>query len=390
MSNSRLKVLFIVHNQTQKGGAYYRGVTLGAPLARRGHDVRLMSIHQSRRLYSDQRQLDGLCVVESPDLLSGSARSGWDPYGTIWRTRWLWARQFDIVHTIDTRPAVSLPIMAARRSTGARWVADWTDWWGRGGAIQERGGGLAERIMAPVEQFFEEWPRPYADGTIVISRALLERATALGINQEKILYLPPGTDPGLLRDTTIADARHALKLDHTQFLVGYLGNIYQRDADMLFHALRHLSHQPFKLVMVGDPRCNVPADLASQVVITGRLPLETMLVYLSACNVLALPLTDTVANRGRWPSKLNEYLAVGRPVVASAVGDVADLFRRFDIGSLVPPDADSFGRALESFRDNGEHAASIGRNARNLAATEYSQEAMANRLEAYYEQVLDG
>jgi hypothetical protein len=34
-----LKILFVVHNQTRKGGAYYRGLNLGAPLARRGHDV---------------------------------------------------------------------------------------------------------------------------------------------------------------------------------------------------------------------------------------------------------------------------------------------------------------------------------------------------------------
>ncbi len=47
--SEHLKILFVVHNQTRKGGAYYRGLNLGAPLARRGHDVTLMSIHPSAR-----------------------------------------------------------------------------------------------------------------------------------------------------------------------------------------------------------------------------------------------------------------------------------------------------------------------------------------------------
>lgn len=388
MESSRLKILFVVHNQTQKGGAYYRGVTLGAPLARRGHDVTLMSIHPTRRIFSADNHLDGLQVIETPDLLSGAARSGWDPYDTLWRVQWLARRKFDVVHTIDTRPAVSLPVMATRRFTGSRWVADWTDWWGRGGAINERGGGIAERLLAPLEQFFEEWPRPYADGTIVISRALMERAIGLGVDHQKILYLPPGTDPNLLRSTSIEDARRSLGIDQSSFVIGYLGNIYQRDADMLFSSLAELGPQPFKLIMVGEPRCQLPAAFSKHIMITGRLPLETMLAYLSASNVLALPLTDTIANRGRWPSKINEYLAVGRPVVASAVGDVADLFRRHNIGKLVPPDPVSFGYALADFQRHSEEAAVVGENARNLASTEYSQEAVADRLETFYEHVL--
>ena len=50
--------------------------------------------------------------------------------------------------------------------------------------------------------------------------------------------------------------------------------------------------------MVGDPGCRVPEALKDRVTITGRLPFEKMLDYLSACDVLALPLSDTIANRG--------------------------------------------------------------------------------------------
>ena len=147
-----LRILFIVHNPTRKGGAYYRGLNLGAPLARRGHDVTLMAIHPSSRLRLVERELDGVKLVETPDLLWGVGRTGWDPWNTFRRTQWIRRHQFDVIHTVDTRPAVSLPAMAGPQGSGAVWVADWTDWWGRGGATSERDGWLVETLIGPLEQ----------------------------------------------------------------------------------------------------------------------------------------------------------------------------------------------------------------------------------------------
>ena len=130
--------------------------------------------------------------MESPDLLPGMGRSGWDPWDTLRRTLWLRQQRFDIIHTVDTRPAVCLPALFARRKAGAKWIADWTDWWGRGGATEERKNKLANTIMGPLEQLFEEKPRPYADGTVVISRALGARAEGLGIPARPSCTCRPG------------------------------------------------------------------------------------------------------------------------------------------------------------------------------------------------------
>jgi glycosyltransferase involved in cell wall biosynthesis len=383
-----LRILFIVHNQTRKGGAYYRGVNLGAPLARRGHDVSLMSIHPTARWAVVERELDGVKLVETPDLLWGVGRTGWDPWDTLKRTRWIRRRKFDVIHTVDTRPAVSVPAWLGRRASGAAWVADWTDWWGRGGATSERDGLAVRLLVGPLEQFFEEKPRPHADGTVVISHALGRRAESLGIDGSGIVYLPPGADPGSLRDTPKATARSQCGLDPGGRYIGYLGNIYQRDADLLFEALRRLKAADARLLMVGDPGCRVPADLEGRVTITNRLPFEKMLDYLSACDVLALPLSDTIANRGRWPSKVNEYVAVGRPTVACNVGDVAGLLRDNDIGLLVAPEPVEFAARIDELLADPARAAAMGDRAREVARTTYSQEAMADKLEDFYRKVI--
>jgi glycosyltransferase involved in cell wall biosynthesis len=383
-----LRILTIVHNQTRKGGAYYRGLNLATPLARRGHDVTLMSIHPTARWKIVERRLDGVKLVETPDLLFGVGRTGWDPWNTIRRTQWIRRRRFDIIHTVDTRPAVSLPAWLGRDSCGAAWVADWTDWWGRGGATTERDGWLIRGIVGPLEQFFEEKPRPHADGTVVISRALGRRAESLGIDGGRILYLPPGADPNAIRTTPMTEARARCGLGLDGPYVGYLGNIYQRDADLLFESLRRLTTSGARLIMVGDPGCDVPGDLTSRVTITGRVSSEEMLDYLSACDVLLLPLSDTIANRGRWPSKINEYVAVGRPTIACDVGDVADLLRDNDVGLLVTPNAADFAAKTDELLADPARSAAMGIRAREIAKTSYSQEAIADKLEAFYQEIL--
>ena len=385
-----LKILIIVHNQTRKGGAYYRGLNLGVPLARRGHDVTLMTISPDQRLRMVERELDGVKVVESPDLLWGVGRTGWDPWNTLRRTLWIRSRKFDVIHTVDTRPAVSMPAMFGRKASGAVWIADWTDWWGRGGATEERDGWLIRTLIGPVEQFFEEKPRPYADGTVVISHALGHRAEGLGIDGSGILYLPPGADEESIRNTTTEAARARFELDQNVPFVGYLGNIYQRDADLLFETLGKLQASNAKMLMVGDPGCKIPDHLKDRVIVTGRIPFEDMLDYLSACDVLALPLTDTIANRGRWPSKINEYVAVGRPTVSCDVGDVANLLRDNDIGLLVKPEAEEFAARLDELLADGERAKAMGDRAREVAKTTYSQNAIADKLEDFYEKVVTG
>ena len=384
-----LSVLMVVHNPTQRGGAYFRARGLAKPLVRRGHDITVLAIHPTTRLRMVESEIEGFKVVESPDLLPGIGRSGWDPWDTLRRTLWLRKQRFDIIHTIDTRPAVCLPALFARRSAGAKWVADWTDWWGRGGATTERKNQLVNAVMGPIEQLFEEKPRPYADGTVVISKALGERAVGLGIPASAQLYLPPGADPHDIRQTTIAEARASLGLAPSVPLLGYLGNIYPNDADLLFETLRSLRHEA-RLVMVGDPGVEVPDDLVGRVDVLGRVPFGTMLDHLSACDALVLPMTDSTANRGRWPSKINEYVAVGRPTVACAVGDVASLISDHDIGLLCAPEAAEFAGQIDALLDDPARASKMGENARNLALNEYSQDAVAERLEHYYLEVLQG
>ena len=64
------------------------------------------------------------------------------------------------------------------------------------------------------------------------------------------------------------------------------------------------------------------------------------------------------------PLKLYEYLAVGRPIVASAIGQTADVIKDGINGILTPPgDAAALAEALLALRANPARAAALGRAA---------------------------
>jgi glycosyltransferase involved in cell wall biosynthesis len=85
---------------------------------------------------------------------------------------------------------------------------------------------------------------------------------------------------------------------------------------------------------------------------------------------------------------MNEFVAVGRPTVACDVGDVANLLRENHIGLLVRPEAGDFAARIDELLADPARAEAMGDRAREVARTTYSQDAIADRLEAYYRNII--
>jgi glycosyltransferase involved in cell wall biosynthesis len=82
---------------------------------------------------------------------------------------------------------------------------------------------------------------------------------------------------------------------------------------------------------------------------------------------------------------LLEYMAAGRPIVATAVGATPDLIADGVHGLLVPPrDAARLADAIAHLLDDRELAQRLGAAARRRALERYSREAMVRRFEEFY------
>lgn len=385
-----MRVLMLLLNQVGKG-TYWRAHYFSRILVKRGHQVTLMAMSPHSRLRLRERDADGVHLVETPDLLPGTLRSGWDIWDAFRRVLWLKGHSFDLVHAFESRPVVLWPALVTQQR-GAKLVMDWCDWLGRGGSVEERPNRIVRTVLRPVETFFEEHFRTRADGTLVINMFLRDRAVALGVRPESVEVIRNGSDTRI-QPLDRLTARRAVGLPPDEPLVGYVGNIYTRDAELMALAFNRVQRAipRARLVLVGYFNRSIEPllDDPMAVIRTGGISLNQVHQYLAACDLCWLPLCASNANRGRWPGKLNDYMAVGRPVVSTGTGELADLIPRYQLGVVARDDADDFGAQTVALLADADRCERIGKTARQAAEEVFSWEQRVDELQVFYQRVLN-
>jgi glycosyltransferase involved in cell wall biosynthesis len=391
-----MRILYLTHNVTWKGGgAFFRAFHQARYLVRRGHEVTVLSIAPKSRTQFHQFESEGVRIVETPDLLRGSARTGWDPWNTLRRIGYLKGEDYDLVHGLESRPAVALPALWLKRRAGLPVILDWADWYGRGGTATERSRWI-RTFMHPVETFCEERFHPLADGVVAMGEPLLERAAALGVPRERMINLLHGCDPEGLTPHGIEEARSRLGqeagLSSEDYVLGYVGVMRSTTAELLFASLpiiQRLADRPVKVVCAGKHKLNdfrsyVPADCMDDVIETGWVDYEELNLYLSSSDVMVLPFQRMIATDSIWPSKLNDYLAVGRPTVATDMRILRPIYERYDIGVLADDNPQAFAEAVVGLLHDPDRRARMMTAARALAEGDLSWERLVDRLEEFY------
>jgi glycosyltransferase involved in cell wall biosynthesis len=383
-----MRLLMLVHNVAFRGGGtFLRAFHLARRLARRGRDVTVVASSAGPAGRGREHTVEGVRLVEAPGWLPARWRYGYDPAEALWRARWVQRQSFDVVHAFDSRPTVIYPALAAHHR-GARLAMDWCDWFGRGGAVEQRPNRWQRIILRPLETYFEETFRARAELTTVINRPLEERARRLGVDPATIHRLPNGADVDSLVPQDRPSARAALGLPAGQEWIGYLGALFAADAALLAEAFErvHAERPSARLVLIGNSRAAPPP--AEWLTRTGFVSYQVLGQYLAACDLLCLPLTDSQANRGRWPSKITDYLAAGRAIVGCEVGEVGEILRQTGAGISTAAEAGSFAAGLLGLLADNSRRADMETKARRAAETTYNWSRLAESLDGWYQALL--
>jgi glycosyltransferase involved in cell wall biosynthesis len=106
--------------------------------------------------------------------------------------------------------------------------------------------------------------------------------------------------------------------------------------------------------------------------LSGYLSRDDLLALYGRAHALLIPLFDDTRSRARFPTKIGEYLAAGRPIVTTAVGEVASCFSDGVDALICPPgDPRAYGEKIAAVFADGAAAAAIGRAGRRLAETRF-------------------
>jgi glycosyltransferase involved in cell wall biosynthesis len=123
-----------------------------------------------------------------------------------------------------------------------------------------------------------------------------------------------------------------------------------------------------------------------------RLPLvpyDSAPALYAAADVVAIPQLDTEAARHQMPLKAVDAMAMGRPIVASAVSDLPEVLD--GCGRLVPPgDGAALATAIADLLGDTEQAGALGERARARCVARYSYGRVGEQLAGVVNAVAPG
>jgi glycosyltransferase involved in cell wall biosynthesis len=372
------------------GGSFQRALGLAIGLARRGHSVTVLASRRSPGLRRVTNSIGGVTIVEQPDLKPQRVRHGglslMDAAG---RLAWLRRSSLDIVQGMDHRPAVSAVARVWKRRTGGIFVSDWADLWGFEGIAGSRR-WLARATLGKADDLGEGWVRSWADGVTAISRDLAARAAAIGQPEHRVLLLPPGAYGWLGRAGPVGELRRKFGLP-AEVPIAASAGFAEYDEDLLIGTMVDLARRDTRLhiLSLGSPH----RRLASALRATGAearhhnlgfVPTAEVRQALACADVFVLPYSDRPINRGRFPNKVGEYLAAGRPLVTNPTGDVGRLLEVFPVGVLAAEDPHAMADAVLRLLEDGRARQAMGTEAERLASHEFSWDARGAALEDFY------
>lgn len=120
------------------------------------------------------------------------------------------------------------------------------------------------------------------------------------------------------------------------------------------------------------------------------VPYEQLAQVIHPHEVGLLPTQPSPASLMPWlPTKLFEYLACGLPVVASALPAIQTVHGAQDWGILVEPgNVADYAAAIGQLLDDPALAIEKGKRGRQLVEEQFNWQAEADRLTAFYQQIL--
>jgi glycosyltransferase involved in cell wall biosynthesis len=123
----------------------------------------------------------------------------------------------------------------------------------------------------------------------------------------------------------------------------------------------------------------------------GRFPVETMPAFMQQASALLVTLADEEIFRRTIPSKVQAYLAAGRPILACLNGEGAELVAEAGAGLTAPAED---GRALAEailrlYRMPQQEREAMGARGRLYYAEHFSHDRLADQLIGYFRSVCE-
>lgn len=211
-----------------------------------------------------------------------------------------------------------------------------------------------------------------SDKLVVFSIYLKNFYTSLGYDESKIMVQPNLTDFDFWKPGN----------NDIRYTFGYSGAPYLKDGlHDLFRAISFLNSDNLNisLLVIGDAtfgKSLIPSlkeecknlGISEKVFFTGLVELSMVKQHLSECKILAITRPSTLQTKAGFPTKLGEYFATRKPVLATNFGDMEVYFKDgTDIVMAECGDSDEIAQKIKWMLKNNPELEIISKRGYNTA-----------------------
>ena len=249
------------------------------------------------------------------------------------------------------------------------------------------------RVFSYLALRSEKFNYRYCDRIVSVTDKLRDELVRLySIPKDKVYVINNGANTDAFKPLDRELARAELGLENSKKYICFVGHLAAwQGVEFLIYA------SPLILEKCSDARFLVVGDgvmkdklleitsvlgLSDKFIFTGRIPYERVPLYINAADVCVAPfIKERNSKIGLSALKTYEYLACGKPIVASSIPGVKDLIEFSEGGiSVTPENPEELAAAVVKLLSNESTRAVMGEKGRRYVVENHSWDGVARKI----------
>ena len=300
----------------------------------------------------------------------------------------IWA---DVIHFQKCFHYASIPAILSSWITWKPLHYDWDDWEYKIFHADIPSSRIVGRYIGIIERFLPH----FVETVSVSSQNIYNFCRKIGIPENRIFRAPVGADIEKFRPDKGSIKRKELGVNGE--IVLYMGQLHGGQYAELFieaSAFIKAKYPDVTFIIVGggykeNALKEYSKKLKAGVIFTGLVPHEEVPDYINSSDICVACFEDNEITRSKSPLKIVEYMACGKPVVASDVGEVKGMLG--NAGILVPPgDSRELANGIIKLLKDEKLRKELGEKARKRAEELFNWSKTVDNLMSAYHLALFG
>lgn len=250
---------------------------------------------------------------------------------------------------------------------------------------------ISKKIIGPLETLAER----NVDAIRVVTQGIKDDLITRGVDEKKIILIENGANIKLFKPIekeVIVQFQQKIGINTIEKVVIFVGSFYPwQGVEFLIQAAPFVleRYQNTCFLILGDGimkndwiQLTQKLKVSDRFIFTGNVPYNEVPLYINSSDICVAPFIKKRNDKiGLSPLKMYEYMACGKPVIASRISGVSELLNKSNSGILVTPEKpEEIAYALIELFENTELRKQMGINAHKYIDKNHSWESVVKKV----------